>query len=133
MLFSSLRLTTLKHFLQMFSSDNPLITLAIDGASFSALMVQPHITYPSRSSGSVKAILPFICLLLVIVFWAIVCLLSRQPDALTLPLFLGLSGGMMLCSIGILWHYYKLNRSIPFRWILLSAIILRLISLIGEP
>ena len=71
--------------------------------------------------------------LIVLLLWVVICVISRQPGALALPQFLVLSAIMMLCTAWALWGFYQRQRYIDFRWILLSAVVLRLVSLIGEP
>lgn len=70
---------------------------------------------------------------LVITCWLIVCHHSRSPSSYTLPLFLGASAIMLMATVLVVWHFHRSSRCMPFNWIFLSALILRLISLYGEP
>lgn len=70
---------------------------------------------------------------LVIVCWLFICHLSRNPGSTSLPVFLGLSAVMIVATVLVIWRYHKLCQKFPFKWILITAMILRLLSLYGEP
>ncbi len=71
--------------------------------------------------------------LTVLLLWTLVCVLSRNPGALALVQYLVIAAIMMVCTLGVIWRYQTGQCTLAFRWILLSAIVLRLVSLIGEP
>ncbi len=76
---------------------------------------------------------PVVSFLTALALWTAICFISRAPDAMALKLFLLFSAGMMLCALTVLWHYKGQDRSIAFRWIVFSAILLRLVSIVGDP
>ncbi len=71
----------------------------------------------------------------VVVFacWLFVTFVSRQPSHFAVVYFLVAAAAMVLTTAFVVWHYYKLNKSIPFLWILATAILLRLVSIFGVP
>jgi len=71
--------------------------------------------------------------LLVLLCWAIICLISREPTDSALIYFLSLSAFMVIATAAVVWRYHKAGDNIPFLWILLSAALLRLMALAGEP
>ena len=71
--------------------------------------------------------------LLMVMLWGSVCLMSRQPGSTALVQFLLCSAVMVLCSVIVVWLCNRANIEIPFYWIFISALILRLISLLGDP
>ena len=96
-------------------------------------MVQSKISGSSQFVGVSRKIIPLTSFVIALILWSAICIISRQPGEMALHSFLLFSAGIMLCSIAALWHYHCQNRRIAFRWIFLSALILRLVSLIGEP
>ncbi len=96
-------------------------------------MVQSNTAYSAlfaRSSTSLVLISAFVA---VLALWISVCVISRNPGALALPQFLVLSAAMVLCTVAVVWHHHLHEIQIAFRWVFISALILRLVSLIGEP
>jgi len=69
----------------------------------------------------------------VLLCWIIVVSISRQPGQWALVTFLLCSALMVVATAFIVWRYHYAQRYISFKWILLSAVLLRLISLAGEP
>lgn len=65
--------------------------------------------------------------------WAGVCILSQQPGDSALIQFLLLALIMVLTTLGVLWRCQNTGFKLPFRWILVTAIFLRLISVAGDP
>jgi len=70
---------------------------------------------------------------LTVMMWAGICLISRKPGSTALLQFLFCAAVMMLCSAVVLWHCNKTSQKIAFRWIFITALILRLMSLLGDP
>ena len=70
---------------------------------------------------------------LVLLCWAVICVISREPTANALINFLSLSAVMVVASATVVWRYHRAGMRIPFLWILLSAALLRLFALGGEP
>jgi len=96
-------------------------------------MVQSKIDKSSHSSIFSARQVPIAFFLFVGALWVAICYLSRQPGSLALPLVLLCSVGMVLATAGLLWHLHRRGQRISFRWVFLSALALRLISLWGEP
>lgn len=71
--------------------------------------------------------------ILTVIMWGSVCLISRQPGSIALLQFLFCAAVMMLCTAFVLWNYNKASQNIAFHWIFISALILRLMSLLGDP
>ena len=71
--------------------------------------------------------------LVVVAAWIVVCLVSRNPDTDTLPVFLACALIITVCSGLVVWKKHLSGQRIAFKWILLTALLLRLISLVGEP
>ena len=74
-----------------------------------------------------------VTLVIVSACWLFITFLSRQPDQWTLYLFLAAALLMVIATVFVLWQYHRSNRKIPFVWIIVTALLLRLISLYGEP
>lgn len=70
---------------------------------------------------------------IVLVAWAGVCILSRQPGDSALIQFLLLALLMLVVTLVVLWRCQNTGFNLPFRWILFSAIFLRLMSMSGDP
>jgi len=96
-------------------------------------MVQWKISGLSHFSRFNRNIVPLVSFLVVLLLWGAVCILSRQLGETPFLHFILFTSGMMLCSAVVVWHYHRQDRQIAFRWILLSALVLRLISLLGDP
>ncbi len=92
-------------------------------------------TKPSVNPGSNEAgrfIFPVLSLL-VLVCWASICFISRNPPANALIYFLLLAAFMVAAAVIVVWRYHRAAQRIPFLWIVLSASVLRLMALGGEP
>jgi len=96
-------------------------------------MVQSEIHTDVEKSDTVGRFIFPLMSLLVLACWAIICFISREPTAKALIYFLLLSAIMVLAAVTVVWRYYIAGQRIPFLWILLSAVLLRLIALYGEP
>lgn len=72
-------------------------------------------------------------LFIVILAWAGVCFLSRQPGDSALIQFLVLALLMVVATLVVLWHGNSAGFKLPFWWILMSAVLLRLMSVTGDP
>ncbi len=72
-------------------------------------------------------------LFIVISAWAGVCLLSRQPAESALIQFLMLALLMVAATLVVLWRTHSAGFKLPFWWILVTAVLLRLMSVAGEP
>ena len=96
-------------------------------------MVQPISTgfrhFPQHSKNLIFPALG----LVVTAAWIVVCLVSKQPGKSTLPVFLACALVIIVCSGLAVWKHHLTGKRIAFKWILLSAVLLRLISLFGEP
>jgi len=93
-----------------------------------------------RSSGSYSGLWrnrDYGCILsgflVVICAWTLVIVLSRQPGSLALVWFLTAALIMLLASGLVLWRENSRNVKIPITWIVVSAALLRLLSLLGDP
>jgi len=71
--------------------------------------------------------------LVVVSAWFAVILISRKPGSMALVQFLLCAGIMMLVAGLVLWRYHRNGQSISFRWIFVTALLLRMISLLGDP
>ena len=96
-------------------------------------MVQSNTVSQTHLTGNRTSLVLISAFVAVLAMWFIVCLISRNPGALALSQFLVLSVAMVLCTVGVVWHYHLNDIQISFRWVFISALILRLVSLIGEP
>ncbi len=85
-----------------------------------------------QSGGSGKFIFPVLSLF-VLLCWIVICFISRDPGANALIYFLLLAGFMVAAAAMVVWRYHRAGQRIPFLWIFLSAAVLRLIALGGEP
>ncbi len=65
-------------------------------------------------------------------FW-VIAELSRSPGKFAVPVFLLLSLAVMLLSVLTVVSFQRTRRSIPFVWIIVTAIAFRLIAATGEP
>lgn len=65
--------------------------------------------------------------------WIFVVWVSRQPGHAAVFQFLVSSALMMLAAGIVVWWYARHNETIPWRWILTTAVLLRLISIAGVP
>lgn len=70
---------------------------------------------------------------LVIFCWLAVCYLSRAPEPSSLSLFLSAAAVMLLATVLVVWHFHRRAQVMSFKWIFLSALLLRLLALYGEP
>ena len=70
---------------------------------------------------------------LVLACWVFITIVSRQPSHLAVFHFLTAATIMLLATALVVWHYYKYSKPIPFRWIVITGISLRVISLFGIP
>ncbi len=86
-----------------------------------------------RISGVSVHTVFLIALFIVISAWAGVCFLSRQPSGSALLQFLLLALLMVVTTLVVLWHCQNTAFKLPFRWILVTAIVLRLMSVAGDP
>lgn len=75
----------------------------------------------------------YLTTLLVALCWLFITFVSRQPDQWALYRFLSAALLMVIATAFVAWQFHRTNRKIPFVWIILSALLLRLISLYGEP
>lgn len=101
-------------------------------------MVQSKTSGSSHLASFSRNIVLLVSFLIALILWIAICIISRQPGEMALHYFLLCSAGMMLCSVVVQWHYNRRDehgqdRFIAFRWILLSALVLRLVSLLGTP
>lgn len=96
-------------------------------------MVQSNTASKAHLSGSRTRLVLIGAFVAVLALWTSVCVISSTPGAWALPQFLVLSAAMMLCTVAVLWHHHLQDIQIAFRWVFISALILRLVSLIGEP
>jgi len=96
-------------------------------------MVQSNVTDSDLNVGAHSNFVFFSLFLLTALLWASICITSRQPNSTALIQFLLGTGAMMVCGAIVVWYYQLRNQKIAFRWIFISALILRLISLLGEP
>lgn len=71
--------------------------------------------------------------LVVLSCWIFVVLVSRQPGHMAVVQFLAASAVMVLAAAVVVWNYHRHSAAIGLRWILFSAVLLRLISLWGMP
>lgn len=71
--------------------------------------------------------------ILVSACWVTVCLLSLKPASNALIVFLVATALMLLAAVLVVWRYHRDEQRIPFLWLFLSAAVLRLVSLVGEP
>lgn len=69
----------------------------------------------------------------VILCWLFICHISRSPSSSALLVFLSASLVMVLAAALAVWQSHRMSRILPFKWIFLSALLLRLLSLYGEP
>ena len=101
-------------------------------------MVQSIILRSSHFASMGRNIVPLASFFVAFFLWCAICFVSRRPGEQILQLFLLFSVGMIFCSLVVLWHYRRRAQHgqegrIPFRWIFLSALVLRLVSLFGDP
>ncbi len=96
-------------------------------------MVQYTIKVIERIVGISVNTFFFGAMLVVTSAWVGVCLLSRQPGDSALIQFLLLALLMVVATLLVLWHCQHKGFKLPFRWILLTAIFLRLMSVTGDP
>ncbi len=96
-------------------------------------MVQYTIKAIKRIEGISVNTFFFGAMLVVTSAWVGVCLLSRQPGDSALIQFLLLALLMVVATLLVLWHCQNKGFKLPFRWILLTAIFLRLLSVAGDP
>lgn len=80
-----------------------------------------------------KKKLPLLSSLVVVFAWFTVCMISRNPGPMALVLFLVCASIMMLTTVLVLWKYHCDALTISFRWIFFTAVLLRMISLLGDP
>ncbi len=69
----------------------------------------------------------------VVVLWGCVVFLSRQPTDSALLQFLLLTTAMAVPTLLLLWRCNETKFTLPFWWILISAALLRLMSVAGDP
>lgn len=96
-------------------------------------MVQSNMASKAHFTGFRTSLVFIGAFVAVLALWISVCVISRNPGAQALPQFLVLSAAMMLCTVAVVWHHHVHEIQIAFRWVFISALILRLVSLIGEP
>jgi len=96
-------------------------------------MVQSNVTDSKFKAVEHRNFIFFSLFSLTALLWASISISSRQPSSTALIQFLLSTGAMMLCGAIVVWYYESHNQKIAFRWIFISALILRLISLLGEP
>ena len=96
-------------------------------------MVQSTIRVMERIAGISVSTAFWGALFIVISAWAGVCILSRQPGDSALIQFLLLALLMVIATLAVLWRCHNTGFKLPFLWILLSAIFLRLMSVTGDP
>lgn len=65
--------------------------------------------------------------------WLAVCMISRNPGTHALPQVFFCAFVMLGCALIVLARFHREHQRIPLGWIFTTAIILRLISLTGEP
>lgn len=70
---------------------------------------------------------------LVVLCWGVVCVVSRRPGELALVVFLAASAIMVVATAVTVWRFHRSGQRIPFIWLFLSALLLRLLSLYGDP
>ena len=96
-------------------------------------MVQSEFYTDMKNSGTAGRWLFPLMSLLVLLCWAGICFISREPVATALIYFLLLAAIMVAAAATVVYRYHSAAQRIPFLWILLSAVLLRLIALYGEP
>lgn len=96
-------------------------------------MVQPQVDRNVTHSIELNRFLVFATTFLVLLSWIVVCVVSRRPGEMALVLFLAASAVIMVATAMTVWWYHRAGKKMPFIWIFLSALLLRLISLYGEP
>lgn len=69
----------------------------------------------------------------VLVCWIFVTFLSRQPGHWAVLQFLIASAIMVLATTFVVWRFHQAGQSISITWLLITAVLLRLVSLFGEP
>lgn len=70
---------------------------------------------------------------LVTLLWLIICFVSRLPGPFAVLQFLLCTLLIVICTLATWWHASNNQYALPVRWIVLSALLLRLLSLTGEP
>ena len=85
--------------------------------------------YRSNSHKSLFLVSTFI----VVTCWLFIIFLSRQPGQWALHQFLFAAALMLALTAVVVWQFHRARRKIPFTWIILTALLLRLISLYGDP
>jgi len=96
-------------------------------------MVQSEYHTNTTHTGSDCRFILLVMSVLVLLCWAIICVISTDPGANALIYFLLLSAVMVAAAATVVWRYHGAGLRIPFLWILLSAALLRLFALGGEP
>ena len=99
-------------------------------------MVQPPATFSDATQTFCRLPQHLVFLasaLLTVALWAVICHISRQPGPVAVVQFLVCALLIITCTLPPLIHAYTNNYRLPFSWILQSALLLRLISLYGEP
>ncbi len=84
------------------------------------------------SSDFSSRLLPCITVL-IFMCWIFVTNVSRQPGHLAVVQFLAAATVILLATVWVVWHYRKFNQTIPIRWIMITAVLLRFVSLCGLP
>ena len=69
----------------------------------------------------------------VLICWIFVTYISRQPGHWAVLQFLLAAAIIMVATAAVVWRYHHLRQSIPVIWIVATAILLRFISVFGEP
>ena len=97
-------------------------------------VAQPARAEPANTGpDKVRTFIFPVLLLPVLLCWVIICAISRQPGANALVYFLLLAALMVVATAVMVWCYHRAGQRIPFLWILLTAAVLRVIALSGEP
>lgn len=95
-------------------------------------MVQSKTTHFGNTPQLHQQLLPAMSIV-VLCCWIFVIHISRHPGHWAVLQFLIAAAIMMIATIVVVWRFHQSHQSIPIVWILTTALLLRLISVFGEP
>ena len=96
-------------------------------------MVQLRVDGNDTGSIVLERYLVFAMTCLALLCWGVICVVSRRPGDMALVVFLAASATMIAATAVTVWRFHRTGQRIPFIWLFLSALLLRLLSLYGEP